>query len=554
MSEANVVNAAVLAPADDRDAEASRTLRTVAHRGDSSRFRENTLVAIQSAIDAGATTVEIDVRVTLDGEVVVLHDPTLKRLWGVDRAIADVTLAEVREFGGGDLRIPTLAEVLALFGDADSVLLIDMDAVEPAAPAWHVVREFATAPVAWCGATEAMRVIRGLDASAQIWLAWADPDAPTASDLAELSPVVLNLPHLVVGRTLVDAAHNLGLLVSCWTVDDAAQMRWLRDIGVDSITSNRLELLVEVAAGTSATVLAVAAPAAGAQGIPTSRNLDQRLDAAAIVTEDDRARALVVARDLGRWAVDYVTTRPIGSVVTKANPADHVTEIDTAIEKMVRAVIGAQFPHHGFVGEEFGGVSTAGQPCWYLDPVDGTANLANGMPWTSFSLALAVDREPVVAVVGDAWSGRILSAIADGGAFVDGQPIELPPLASSALRGAMVSTELAGHAPWPGMLRLLELLGDEFCTLRVMGSGTLTLAGVALGRGHGAVIGHFSPIDHVAAALIVKEAGGVVWDSAGRDTLFPESGGILVARDRVAATDLHALWVAAMESDTNMSG
>ncbi len=118
----------------------------------------------------------------------------------------------------------------------------------------------------------------------------------------------------------------------------------------------------------------------------------------------------------------------------------------------------------------------------------------------------------------------------------------------------MVSTELAGHAPWPGMLRLLELLGDEFCTLRVMGSGTLTLAGVALGRGHGAVIGHFSPIDHVAAALIVKESGGTVWDSAGRDTLFPESGGILVARDRVAAAELHALWVVAMESDTNMSG
>ena len=551
MSEANLVNAAVLAPADDRDAEASRTLRTVAHRGDSSRFRENTLMAIQSAIDAGATTVEIDVRVTLDGEVVVLHDPTLERLWGVDRAIADVTLAEVREFGGGSLRIPTLAEVLALFGDTRSVLLIDMDAVEPAAPAWHVVREFAAAPVAWCGATEAMRVIRGLDATAQIWLAWADPDAPTASDLAELSPVVLNLPHLVVGPTLVDAAHNLGLLVSCWTVDDAAQMRWLRDIGVDSITSNRLEVLVGVASeGIEAD------ETSSSTGIPSSAGIPNITTPgiATTVSAEDRARALVVARDLGRWAVDYVTTRPIGSVVTKANPADHVTEIDTAIEKMVRAVIGAQFPHHGFVGEEFGGVSTAGQPCWYLDPVDGTANLANGMPWTSFSLALAVDREPVVAVVGDAWSGRILSAIADGGAFVDGTPIDLPILASSALRGAMVSTELAGHAPWPGMLRLLELLGDEFCTLRVMGSGTLTLAGVALGRGHGAVIGHFSPIDHVAAALIVKESGGTVWDSAGRDTLFPESGGILVARDRVAAAELHALWVVAMESDTNMSG
>jgi myo-inositol-1(or 4)-monophosphatase len=515
-------------------------LRTVAHRGDSSRFRENTLVAIQSAIDAGASTVEIDVRVTLDGHVVVLHDPTLDRLWGVDRAVSDLTLAEVQELGGGDLRIPTLVEVLALFDKTDSLLLIDMDAADPAAPAWHVVKEHAIRPVAWCGATEAMRVIRDLDADATIWLAWARADAPTLSDLEELRPAVLNLPHLVVGRTLVDDAHALGLLVSCWTVDDEAQMKWLKSVGVDSLTSNRLDLLMDVAGEEDTTA------DAGHAGESVPRE-------SVGVSAADRARALVIARDLGRWAVDYVTTHPIGSVVTKANPADHVTEIDTAIETMVRAVIGAQFPHHGFVGEEFGGVSTAGQPCWYLDPVDGTANLANGMPWTSFSLALAVDREPLVAVVGDAWSGRTLSAIAGGGAFVDGLPIALPPLGSSALRGAMVSTELAGHAPWPGMLRLLELLGGEFCTLRVMGSGTLTLAGVALGRGHGAVIGRFSPIDHVAAALIVREAGGTVWDMEGRDTLFPESGGILVARDRVAAAELHTLWVASMEHEAQIS-
>ena len=45
-----------------------------AHRGDSSLFRENTIVAIQSAIDAGAEVVEIDVRITRDGKVIVLHD------------------------------------------------------------------------------------------------------------------------------------------------------------------------------------------------------------------------------------------------------------------------------------------------------------------------------------------------------------------------------------------------------------------------------------------------------------------------------------------------
>ena len=48
-----------------------------AHRGDSSRFRENTIIAIKSAIDSGAAVVEIDVRISKDGKVVVIHDPTL---------------------------------------------------------------------------------------------------------------------------------------------------------------------------------------------------------------------------------------------------------------------------------------------------------------------------------------------------------------------------------------------------------------------------------------------------------------------------------------------
>ena len=58
-----------------------------AHRGDSSRFRENTIVAIESAISSGAAIVEIDVRISKDGEVVVLHDPTLERMWGLDKPI-----------------------------------------------------------------------------------------------------------------------------------------------------------------------------------------------------------------------------------------------------------------------------------------------------------------------------------------------------------------------------------------------------------------------------------------------------------------------------------
>jgi len=496
-----------------------------AHRGDSSRHRENTLAAIRSAAECGATTVEVDVRVTRDGEVVLLHDETLDRLWGLDARIADVDAAVVRELGGGDLRIPLLSEALELLAGTDVELVIDMASPDPAAAAHAVVAAAPRAPrVAWCGHLEGMRVIRALDADAVIWLPWADAVPPTADDLAELRPTVVNMPHLLVGRALVEAVHAQGARVSAWTVDAPEQMAWLASVGVDAVTTNRLPLLLEV----------LARGAAGA--------------AEAVSPAVERIRARAVARDLAAWAVDRVRSHEVGEVATKANPADHVTEIDRAVERDVRAVIGAQFPHHVLVGEEYGGEAVPGRPCWYLDPVDGTANLANGVPWTSFSLALVVDGAPVVGVVADPWRGTIVEAAAGEGAWCDGRRLDLAATPhgvapdADPLRGRLVSTELAGHAPWPGMLPLLASLAGRFCTMRVMGSGTLTVAGIALGHGAGAVIGSFGPVDHLAATLIVREAGGVVLDADGDDTLFPATGGVLAARDRTTAEALHALW------------
>ncbi|WP_316317165.1 glycerophosphodiester phosphodiesterase, partial [Clavibacter michiganensis] len=84
------------------------------------------LAAIRSAADAGARTVEVDVHVTRDGQVVLVHDDTLERLWGVDARVAGLDLADVRALGGGDLRIPLLADALELLAGTDVELVIDM--------------------------------------------------------------------------------------------------------------------------------------------------------------------------------------------------------------------------------------------------------------------------------------------------------------------------------------------------------------------------------------------------------------------------------------------
>jgi myo-inositol-1(or 4)-monophosphatase/deoxyribonuclease-2 len=243
----------------------------------------------------------------------------------------------------------------------------------------------------------------------------------------------------------------------------------------------------------------------------------------------------------------------------KKDAADLVTQVDVAVERHVREVIGQHFPGHDFVGEELGGAARAGVPCWYLDPVDGTANFANRIPWNAFSLALVVDREPQVGVVADPWRGDLFEAVRDGGARLNGVRLRLPESTANAddadtdtegldpLSGRIVSTELANQLPWPGMLGLLERLGARYCTMRIMGSGTMTLVGVAAGRGAGAVIGRFGPVDHLAAALIVQEAGGVVLDSSGERTLFPTEGGIMAAAPD-AADALYTLWQESVRS------
>ena len=492
--------------------------RLVAHRGlhDTSEGGavENTLAAIRHAVAAGADAIEVDVRVTRDGAVVLLHDPTLTRIWGDPRAVADVDLAELREFGGGDRRIPLLDDALELLRDTGVTLLIDMDEPTPATPAVGVVSDHEhrvenPARTAWCGDHAAMRTVRGHLPSAEIWQPWYAAQPPAAADLAELRPDVVNVEHLLVGNAFVAAVHTLGVRVSCWTVNEPAQIAHLASIGVDSITTDVLPAAQQVLV----------------DGVTSDGRSRERSIVHALATR--AAKATTYARHNG-----------VGGVHTKSGPADHVTEVDRWIERTVREILGAQFPTHGVVGEEYGG--TEASSCWFVDPIDGTANLVDGVPWTSFSLALVQDGRPVVGAVLDPLGPTPVTAAEGAGAWHAGQRLQLTPgQDDDPLAGMIVSTELAGTDAWPGLHTFLDHIAARHGILRIPGSGTATLAGVALGRGAGAIIHDYSPLDHAAALLIVREAGGVVLDADGTESPHPAGGAVIAARD---ARTAHAIW------------
>lgn len=254
--------------------------------------------------------------------------------------------------------------------------------------------------------------------------------------------------------------------------------------------------------------------------------------------------ALDVALEAAAIAIRLTRETPIGAVRAKRDAADVVTEVDTAVERAVRDLVSSRLPGHVVVGEEYGGEAGVG-PTWYCDPVDGTTNLAAGLPWTSFSLSLAVRGRPLLGVVADPWRGEVLHAVTGQGAYLDGARIDLPP-GRQALAGAVVLTEWAAHTPWPGQLALLASLAERLCTTRIMGSSTLALASVAAGWALGGVVGEFHPEDHLAATLLCHEAGLAVWDETGQQQVFPRAGGVMVARSESAA-ELYELWSAGRE-------
>ncbi|MEW1928304.1 glycerophosphodiester phosphodiesterase [Streptomyces sp. NPDC088360] len=219
-----------------------RTVTAVAHRGDPYRVRENTLPSLRSALDRGADAVEIDVRLTRDGVPVLLHDATLKRLWEHDRPLSTLSADEVRGLTDGG--VPTLEEAVA--ATDGHRLMVDLPDATP-----RSVRAVVGA-VADCGAAErtyycagarTMLAVREADPAAEIALTWTTLAPPRRAVLDAIKPRWLNYRFSLLHRELAVQVQRQGLLVSAWTPDTRRSMRRLLDIGVDSITTNRVDTL-----------------------------------------------------------------------------------------------------------------------------------------------------------------------------------------------------------------------------------------------------------------------------------------------------------------------
>jgi myo-inositol-1(or 4)-monophosphatase len=192
---------------------------------------------------------------------------------------------------------------------------------------------------------------------------------------------------------------------------------------------------------------------------------------------------------------------------------DPVTAIDRAVEALVRTELRTRFPTHGVLGEEGTGDAVESELLWVLDPIDGTANFASGLPFYGLSLALLQHGEPIVGCLyvpfwPGSGMGDVLRASKGNGArigdtairlerraFRPGGPVAVPP----GLRWMFALT--GGLAKRPGEARNL-------------GSIVAEIAMVATGGFQYAVFGGPKLWDVAAGAIIVREAGGaaLTWE------------------------------------------
>jgi len=238
--------------------------------------------------------------------------------------------------------------------------------------------------------------------------------------------------------------------------------------------------------------------------------------------ENDLAFAVALARRAGELlTASYEQVMK----VDRKSKRDVVTNVDYASEALVIKAIRERYPSDAILAEESGRHERADQAAepasrlaggrwsrrtWVIDPLDGTVNYANGIPFFCVSIGLVEEGVPVVGVVLDPLRGDCFAATAGGPATLNGEPVRASE--KTELGDFVVSLAIIGR----GGITRERRVAHEIRIGRRMGSAALALAYVASGRFDAYVQnGGLSLWDIAAAGLIAERGGAMVTDLYG---------------------------------------
>lgn len=250
-----------------------------AHRGGSLLRPENTLTTFEHGMSFGADALELDIQQTRDGELVVIHDPTLERTTNGAGPVATYTLDALREFDAGytftpdggatfpfrgqGITIPTLREVFERFPSTRINIDLKESTSDREERLWTLIQEFEAEERICAGCFDHMALVRFRRLTGGRVATSASPREVRNFLLAAMSHTTrwwlrpaydaLQVPDTygairIISRTTVEAAHRIGIDVHVWTVDERAHMQALLALGVDGLMTDRPDVLADVLA------------------------------------------------------------------------------------------------------------------------------------------------------------------------------------------------------------------------------------------------------------------------------------------------------------------
>ena len=220
----------------------------IAHKGASGYAPENTLLSFQRALDLGAHMIELDIRETLDGELVCMHDPTVDRTTNGSGAIHELTYKELRglDAGAGE-HIPLLSEVLRL-ASGKIRINIDLKVIEVEKKLLGLIEDHKMVRdvliSSFLHAT--LGTLRGLSENVETAVLVEVPQKKLVPYALDFNVNAINPNHKLVTSELVEESHSVGLKVYPWTVNDRQTMKQLLACSVDGIITDYPDMAIGV--------------------------------------------------------------------------------------------------------------------------------------------------------------------------------------------------------------------------------------------------------------------------------------------------------------------
>ena len=208
-----------------------------------------------------------------------------------------------------------------------------------------------------------------------------------------------------------------------------------------------------------------------------------------------------------------------------------VTIADTESEKNIIKILTNKFPNHSILGEESGSHDNDSEYLWVIDPLDGTSNFSNEIPYFCISIGLLHHKKPVVAAIYDPTHEDLFTATKDGGAYLNGKKLDINDFKNN--KTSYISLVYTRSSQKKDVInKIFSNLNPPKYRMRNMGAAALELAYVASGKTQGIIINGNNPWDVCAGILLIQEAGGLVSDFNNQEWTF-NSESIIAAPKKV---------------------